>query len=51
MMEVLFPVRRSLDGVERRGIVAAEDYGHGGHKADVPDVHFLFAPSHIGRTG
>jgi hypothetical protein len=48
-MEVLFPVRRPLDGVERRGIVAVEDHGHGCHEADVPDVHFLFAPSHLGR--
>lgn len=47
MMEILFPIRGSLDRIKGRGVVSVEDHRGSCHKTDVPDVHLLFCPSHL----
>ena len=49
-MEILFPIRGPLNRIEGRRVVSVEYHRGSCHKADVPDVHLLFRPSHLCET-
>lgn len=45
--EILFPIRGPLNRIKGRRVISVEYHRGSCHKADVPDVYFLFRPGHL----
>lgn len=49
IVEVFFPIRRALYGIERTRIKSIKNHCHGNRQTDVPHVPLFLGPPHGGR--